>query len=81
MEFRTFYEDGLMVFITNADQTDYVAVTHITGRLVVSYKGSDVVNEVNGNRIINDGSFHRVGCAFVLITNLYSPLLSYQLLY
>ena len=60
MEFRTFYEDGLMVYITNGDNTAYVAVEHLGGKVIVSYKGTNMENRVNNSQILNDGSWQRV---------------------
>lgn len=56
MEFRTFYEDGLLFYITNEDQTDFVAVQLKGGQIQIVYKGNTMVS----GELLGDGRWHQV---------------------
>ena len=56
LEFRTFYDDGLLVYVTNEDKTDFVAVQLLGGRLETVYKDNTLVS----GRRLGDGLWHQV---------------------
>ncbi|GFS17149.1 laminin subunit alpha-1, partial [Elysia marginata] len=59
-DFRTFYEDGLFGYLTNADKTFYLGVQLVKGILEVAYlyEGSRV--SLSFDKKLNDGLWHSV---------------------
>jgi hypothetical protein len=64
VEFRTFYDDGLLVYVTNEEKTDFVAVQLLGGRLETLYKDNTLVS----GRNLGDGRWHQVTIATVCHT-------------
>ena len=61
VDVRTFYKTGMVFYITNELQDDYVAVQVNGGRVVVVYndRKSDT-KQIMTNILINDGIWHTV---------------------
>ena len=60
LEFRTYYKKGLLFYITNEAQTEYVAVVLDGGRVIVSYDDRGEEKYITGEGDVNDGYWHRV---------------------
>ena len=60
MELRTLYSKGLIFYVTNEQQTEFVAVQLDGGRMVISYddRGETRFIESQGN--LDDGLWHMV---------------------
>ncbi|ESP05355.1 hypothetical protein LOTGIDRAFT_227981 [Lottia gigantea] len=58
-EFRTYYENGLFAFITNGEQSDYIAAQLKSGYLEISYIRT-VPTTTQSRQTYNDGRWHSV---------------------
>ena len=60
LRFRTFYPLGLMLYVANAEQTQYVAIEMVLGKVIVSYEGKNHGRELESKGTLNDGLWHYV---------------------
>ena len=56
LDFRTFYEDGMLFYITNEEKSDFVSLQLLGGRVEIVYKGNTLVS----GRNLGDGEWHQV---------------------
>ena len=61
---RTLYERGLLLFITNEAQTEFMAVQVAEGRFIVSYDDKGITRDIQSQGNLNDGRWHTVSCCF-----------------
>ena len=61
MMMRTYYAKGLLFYITNENQTAYIAIQVVNGSIYVLYKGSSAqIYRLRSDVTINDGEWHYV---------------------
>ncbi|XP_053394147.1 laminin subunit alpha-2-like isoform X2 [Mercenaria mercenaria] len=61
-EFRTFYKDGLLLYLSNLDHTAFLATQIKDGDIVVSFDRKGTIKEmvVDTKASLNDGKWHTV---------------------
>ena len=60
MELRTLYNKGLLFYVTNELQTEFVAVQLDEGRIVVSYDDRGETRYIESQGNLDDGLWHMV---------------------
>ncbi|XP_013397032.1 laminin subunit alpha-2 isoform X2 [Lingula anatina] len=64
LEFRTYYPNGLLVYLSNEDQSEYVAIQMAGGTVMTSYadqKTGVPVNLTEGATVlVDDGKWHKI---------------------
>ena len=60
MELRTLYRKGLIFYVTNELQTEYVAVQLDEGRMVIAYDDRGVTRQITSQGDLDDGLWHKV---------------------
>ncbi len=60
MELRTLYPKGLIFYVTNELQKEFVAVQLEDGRMVVSYDDKGVTRYIESQGNLDDGLWHAV---------------------
>ena len=60
LEFRTLYKKGLLLYVTNEEQSEFVAVQLKDGRVVTSYDDRGQTREIESQGSLDDGQWHRV---------------------
>ncbi len=60
LEFRTLYKKGLLLYVTNEEQSEFVAVQLKDGRVVTSYDDRGQTREIESQGSLYDGQWHRV---------------------
>ena len=49
-----------MLYVANAEQTQYVAIEMVLGKVIVSYEGKNHGRELESKGTLNDGLWHYV---------------------
>ena len=57
---RSLYKEGLLFYITNEFQTEFIAAQLSQGRLVVSYDDSGIMKDMMIPNELDDGLWHEV---------------------
>jgi len=60
MLLRTYYAKGLLFYITNLDQTAYIAIQVVDSTVYVIYKGDTAINTLRSDVTVDDGEWHYV---------------------
>ena len=60
MEFRSYAPRGLVFYITNEDQTEYIAVQLVDGKVDLSYAARGQSRAFASERALHDGNWHLV---------------------
>ena len=61
VDFRTYYKNGLIFYVTNEEQTEFVSVTLNDTRIVLTYSDKGKVpRNVFSQSNLNDGKWHSV---------------------
>lgn len=60
------YRTGLLLYVTNEEQTDFVAVQLNEGRLIVSYDDRGITRDIDSQSNLNDGLWHTVSIPLVI---------------
>ena len=60
MEFRSFYPRGMLFYITNEAQTEYIAVQLVDGKVDVSYAARGQSRTFASGTPLHDGMWHLV---------------------
>ncbi len=60
LEMRTLYKTGLILYITNEAQSEFVALQMSDGRIVVSYDDRGITRDIDSDGNLNDGNWHKV---------------------
>jgi hypothetical protein len=67
MLLRTYYTKGLLFYITNLNQTAYIAIQVVNSTVYVIYKGdAGVVNTLHSDVVVDDGEWHYVSLLVIL---------------
>lgn len=67
---RTLYNTGLLVYITNEAQSEFVAVQLSEGRLVVSYDDRGITRDIESQGDLDDGQWHMVSLPGIWYTKI-----------
>ena len=71
LEFRTFYPRGLILYVANTNQDEYVAIEMVRGKVRVSYEGKNLGNEMEMDGSLDDGLWHYVSCERAWMINVF----------